>query len=61
LEPWETTGTGAVALREEVTYGKIHVFCALFPAGICLRACPGSVTFALSNLAKPRGLPPSTS
>jgi len=36
LEPWETTGTGAVALREEATYGKIHVFCALFPAGIRL-------------------------
>ena len=36
LEPWETTGTGAVALREEATYGKIRVFCALFPAGIRL-------------------------
>lgn len=36
LEPWETTCTGAVALREEATYGKIRVFCALFPAGIRL-------------------------
>lgn len=36
LQPWETTGTGAVALREEATYGKIRVFCALFPAGIRL-------------------------
>jgi hypothetical protein len=36
LAPWETTGTGAVALREEATYGKIRVFCALFPAGIRL-------------------------
>lgn len=36
LEPWETTGSGAVALREEATYGKVRVFCALFPAGIRL-------------------------
>lgn len=36
LEPWETTGSGAVALREDATYGRIKVFCALFPAGIRL-------------------------
>src|SRR5437016_601090 len=36
MEAWETTGSGAVALREEATYGKIRVFCALFPAGIRL-------------------------
>jgi DNA phosphorothioation-dependent restriction protein DptH len=36
LEDWETTGSGAVALREEATYKKIRVFCALFPAGIRL-------------------------
>ena len=36
LALWEVTGSGAVALREEATYGKIRVFCALFPAGIRL-------------------------
>ncbi len=36
LEAWETTGSGAVALREDATYGRIKVFCALFPAGIRL-------------------------
>jgi hypothetical protein len=35
-ELWETTGSGAVALRENATYGRIKVFCALFPAGIRL-------------------------
>ena len=36
LEPWEVSGSGAVALREDATYGRIKVFCALFPAGIRL-------------------------
>lgn len=36
LELWETTGSGAVALREDATYGRVKVFCALFPAGIRL-------------------------
>jgi len=35
-EPWEVSGSGAVALREDATYGRIKVFCALFPAGIRL-------------------------
>lgn len=35
-EPWETSGSGAVAFREDATYGRIRVFCALFPAGIRL-------------------------
>lgn len=36
LAPWEVSGSGAVALREDATYGRIKVFCALFPAGIRL-------------------------
>lgn len=36
LEPWEVTGSGAVALREDATYGRVKVFCALFPTGIRL-------------------------
>lgn len=36
LKPWEATGSGAVALREDATYGRVKVFCALFPAGIRL-------------------------
>ena len=36
LENWETSGSGAVSLREDATYGRIKVFCALFPAGIRL-------------------------
>lgn len=36
LKPWEVTGSGAVALREDATYGRVRVFCALFPAGIRL-------------------------
>ncbi|MDB5776785.1 MAG: ATP-binding protein [Herbaspirillum sp.] len=36
LKPWEVTGSGAVALREDATYGRVKVFCALFPAGIRL-------------------------
>lgn len=35
-EPWEVSGSGAVAFREDATYGRIRVFCALFPAGIRL-------------------------
>jgi len=35
-EAWEVTGSGAVALREDATYSRIKVFCALFPAGIRL-------------------------
>eukprot|EP00913_Durusdinium_trenchii_P028516 g26744.t1 len=35
-ETWETSGSGAVAFREDATYGRIKVFCALFPAGIRL-------------------------
>lgn len=36
LAAWEVTGSGAVALREKATYGRIRVFCALFPAGLRL-------------------------
>lgn len=36
IEPWEVSGSGAVAFREDATYGRIKVFCALFPAGIRL-------------------------
>src|SRR6266513_499826 len=36
LKPWEVTGSGAVALREDATYGRVKVFCALFPTGIRL-------------------------
>lgn len=36
LQPWEVSGSGAVALREDATYGRIKVFCALFPAGLRL-------------------------
>lgn len=36
LKSWEATGSGAVALREDATYGRIRVFCALFPPGIRL-------------------------
>lgn len=36
LQPWEASGSGAVALREDATYGRIKVFCALFPAGLRL-------------------------
>jgi hypothetical protein len=36
LQPWEVTGSGAVALREDATYGRIKVFCALFPTGLRL-------------------------
>lgn len=36
LEAWEASGSGAVALREDATYGRIKVFCALFPAGLRL-------------------------
>lgn len=36
LNPWEVTGSGAVALREDATYGRVKVFCALFPPGIRL-------------------------
>lgn len=36
LKPWEATGSGAVAFREDATYGRVKVFCALFPAGIRL-------------------------
>lgn len=36
LRPWEVTGSGAVALREDATYGRVKVFCALFPPGIRL-------------------------
>lgn len=36
LEAWESSGSGAVALREDATYGRIKVFCALFPAGLRL-------------------------
>ncbi|MCK4625183.1 MAG: DUF87 domain-containing protein [Phycisphaerae bacterium] len=35
-EAWEVTGSGAVALREDATYGRIKVFCAMFPVGIRL-------------------------
>lgn len=34
--PWEVTGSGAVKLREDATYGQVKVFCALFPSGIRL-------------------------
>lgn len=34
--PWEVSGSGAVAFREDATYGRIKVFCALFPPGIRL-------------------------
>lgn len=33
LEPWEVSGSGAVKLREDATYDRIKVFCALFPTG----------------------------
>ncbi len=36
LQPWEVTGSGAVKLREDATYSRIKVFCALFPAGVRL-------------------------
>lgn len=36
LKPWETSGGGAVALREDATYGRINVFCAMFPTGLRL-------------------------
>lgn len=36
LQPWQVTGSGAVALREDATYGRVKVFCALFPPGIRL-------------------------
>lgn len=36
LKPWEVTGSGAVTLREDATYGRVKVFCALFPTGIRL-------------------------
>ncbi|MEQ8636398.1 protein kinase domain-containing protein [Gimesia maris] len=36
LQEWEVTGSGAVARREDATYGRIKVFCALFPAGLRL-------------------------
>ena len=36
LKPWEVTGSGAVALREDATYGRVRVFCALFPSGVRL-------------------------
>ena len=36
LKPWETTGSGAVALREDATYARICVFCVLFPTGVRL-------------------------
>ncbi len=36
IEPWEVTGSGAVAFREDATYNRIKVFCAIFPAGIRL-------------------------
>jgi hypothetical protein len=36
VEPWQVTGSGAVARREDATYGRIKVFCALFPAGLRL-------------------------
>ena len=35
-DPWMVSGSGAVKLREDATYGRIKVFCALFPAGIRL-------------------------
>lgn len=35
-EPWEVSGSGAVAFREDATYARVRVFCALFPAGIRL-------------------------
>lgn len=35
-DPWMVSGSGAVKLREDATYGQIKVFCALFPAGIRL-------------------------
>lgn len=36
VEPWEVSGSGAVKLREDATYGLVRVFCALFPTGIRL-------------------------
>ena len=36
LKGWEATGSGSVALREDATYGRIRVFCALFPTGVRL-------------------------
>ncbi|MBF0147269.1 MAG: type IV secretion system DNA-binding domain-containing protein [Magnetococcales bacterium] len=33
---WQVTGSGAVALREHATVGEIHLFTALFPAGVRL-------------------------
>lgn len=36
LNSWEVSGSGAVALREDATYGRIKVFCALFPSGLRL-------------------------
>lgn len=35
-EPWEVSGSGAVKLREDATYGQVRVFCALFPTGLRL-------------------------
>jgi len=36
LRPWEVSGSGAVKIREDATYGRIKVFCALFPSGLRL-------------------------
>jgi DNA phosphorothioation-dependent restriction protein DptH len=36
IKAWEATGSGAVAFREDATYGRIKAFCALFPAGLRL-------------------------
>jgi hypothetical protein len=36
LHLWEVSGSGAVKLREDATYGRVKVFCALFPTGIRL-------------------------
>ncbi len=36
VEHWEVSGSGAVKLREDATYGQVRVFCALFPTGIRL-------------------------
>lgn len=36
IKAWETSGSGAVAFREDATYGRIKAFCALFPAGLRL-------------------------
>jgi hypothetical protein len=36
LKLWEVSGSGAVKLREDATYGRIKVLCALFPSGLRL-------------------------